>query len=37
MFNQFHPPLSKDIDHPTFITEWKQNLDSAAYEKYINK
>ena len=37
MFHQLHIPLLKDIDHPALIKEWKQNLVSAAYEKYINK
>ena len=26
-----------DIDHLEFIEEWKQNLDTAANEKYIYK
>ena len=37
LFHQFNLPLLKDIDHPTLITEWKENIDSDAYEKCINK
>ena len=24
-----------DLDHPAFIEEWKQNLDTAAYKKIL--
>ena len=27
----------ENIDHPAFIEEWKQNLDTAAYEKNLYK
>ena len=37
LFHQFHLPLLKYIGHTEFITQWKQNLDSAAYENNINK
>ena len=33
MFYQYHLILMKDIDHPELIQEWKQSLDSDAYEK----
>ena len=32
-FYQYYLPLLKYIDHPALIQEWKQNIDSAAYEK----
>ena len=37
LFHQYHIPLLKYIYYPALITEWKQNIDSAAYEKNINK
>ena len=37
MFHQFHLPLLKDADHPVLSTEWKQNIDSTAYENNMNK
>ena len=37
LFDEYHLPLLKDIDHPAFIEEWKQNIDTADYEKNQNK
>ena len=37
LFHKYHIPLLKYIDHPVLITECKQNIDSSAYERYINK
>ena len=31
LFDQYHTPLLKFIDHPELIQEWKQNLYAAAY------
>ena len=36
LFYQYIKPLLKYIDHPVLIKEWKQNLDTDAYEKKIN-
>ena len=33
LFDEYHIPLLKDIDHPELIQEWKRNLDATAYEK----
>ena len=33
IFSTYVVPLLKDINHPTFLQEWKVNLDAAAYEK----
>ena len=30
---QYDFPLIQNIDHPELIQEWKQSLDSDAYEK----
>ena len=37
LFHQLNLPLLKDIDHPALVTEWKQNLGYAAYEKITTK
>ena len=37
LFYQYHLPLLTYINHPKLVTEWKQNIDSAAYENNINK
>ena len=37
LLHRCHLPLLKYIDHPELITEWKQNIDSSAYKKYINR
>ena len=31
IFDEYHIPLLKNIDRLALITEWKQNLDAAAY------
>ena len=31
-FDEYHIPILKDIDNPSFIEESKLNLDTAAYE-----
>ena len=35
--DEYHLPLLKNIDHPTLIQKWKENLDAAAYGKKLNK
>ena len=37
LFDEYHIPLLKDIDHPELIQQWRRNLDAAAYEKDLNK
>ena len=36
-FGKYHFPLIDYLDHPALIEEWKQNIDAAAYEKYLNR
>ena len=31
LFDQYHILLLENIDHPTLIQKWKQNIDAAAY------
>ena len=35
--NEYHIHLLNNLYHPELIEKWKQNLDSAAYEKYLNQ
>ena len=37
LFLEYLVPVMDDLDHPTLIEEWKQNLDAAAYEKNTYK
>ena len=37
IFDEYHIPLLNYLDHPALIEEWKQNLDSAAYETYLKQ
>ena len=37
LYHQYHIPLLKYVNNTALIIERKQNLDSTAYEKYINK
>ena len=37
LFGKYHIPLLNDPGHPAFIEEWKQNIDSAYYEKIKTK
>ena len=37
IFDEYHLPLLKNIDHPAFIQELKQYLDAAAYEIKSNQ
>ena len=32
LFDQYHIPLSNNIDHPTLIQERRENIDAATYE-----
>ena len=36
IFSAYVEPLSKDINHPEFLQEWKLNLDAAEYEINID-
>ena len=33
IFNTFVLPQIKEINHPSFLQEWKLNIDAAEYEK----
>ena len=33
IFDQYHIPLLRDINHPALIQEWKENIDAVTYEK----
>ena len=33
LFIEYIVLIMEDLDHPALIEEWKQNLDTAAYEK----
>ena len=37
LFLEYLVPVTKDLDHPTLIEEWIQNIDADAYEKNIQK
>ena len=37
LFDEYHLPLLKDIDHTALIPERKQNLDADDYEDKFNK
>ena len=37
LFDQYHIPLLNDLDHPSLIEAWKQNIDYDAYGKYLNQ
>ena len=37
LFMEYLVPIMEDIEHPTMIEEWIQNLDAAAYEKIYTK
>ena len=37
LFIEYLVPITYDLDHPALIKEFKQNLDSAAYEKIKTK
>ena len=37
LFDKYYLPLLKYIYHHQLIQEWKQNLDAAAYEMFLNK
>ena len=33
--NTYVTPQIKEINHPSFLQEWKLKIDAAEYEKYI--
>ena len=33
IFNTYVKPKIKEIKHPSFLQEWKLNIDAAEYEK----
>ena len=33
IFNTYVTPQMKEINHPSFLQEWKLNIDAAEYEK----
>ena len=33
LFDEYHIPLLKYMDHPALIEEWKRNIDATDYEK----
>ena len=37
IFDKYHIPLLKDLDHPALIEERKQNIYAAAYGKKLNQ
>ena len=37
LFLEYLVTVMEDIEHPTFIEEWTQNLDAAAHEKIYTK
>ena len=36
-FLEYLVPVMEDVEYPALIEEWIQNLDAAAYEKYLYK
>ena len=36
IFSAYSVPLSKYINHPALLQEWKLNIDDAAYEKNVD-
>ena len=37
LFLEYLVIIVEDLDHPTLIEEWKQNIDADSYEKNINQ
>ena len=33
IFNTYVTPQIKEINHPSFLQEWKLNIDAAEYER----